>query len=231
MMQHILSIGVAATLLAGYSALAVAGTTATSESASIGLTSTRDRGAVSVMTDPVLVNGRLVMKVAAHNSTKQPLQLRADDVHVFTAAGKPVGILSLDQLIAEVKGTGKSGSRSMDSAHQASNYSRPTTSTNRSGELDVTGITGASDAVGRAVSERSSANSQGAVDDPAIQSQVDAFKAAILQTVTIAPSSAEGGQIVTEKIKFSRKEERALRVVIDFNGEQHEFNFVAPPAK
>jgi hypothetical protein len=231
MKQHIWTIGVAATLVAGYTVFAAAGTVATSESASIGLTSTRDKSVVSVMTDPVLANGRLVLKVAAHNRTDQPQQLRVDDVHVFTATGQPVGILSLDQLIAEARGTGKPGSGSMDSAHQASNYSRPTTSTNRSGELDVTGITGASDAIGRSVAERSSANSHAAADDAATRGQVDALKAGILQTLTIAPSSAAGGQVVTEKIKFSRKDERALRVVVDFNGEQHEFNFAAPPAK
>ena len=211
----------------GYAALSVAvAATATSESASIGLTSTRDKGAVSIMTDPVLSNGRLVLKVAAHNQSDQPQQLHADDVHVFTAAGKPVGILSLDQLIAEVKGTGSTGPGSTDS-HQASSYSRPTTSTNRTGELDVTGITGASGTVSQSVPERRRAP----VDDAATQAQVDALKAGILQTQTIAPSSASGGQIVTEKIKFARKDEHALRVVVDFNGEQHEFNFAAPPAK
>lgn len=233
MMKYILPTGVAAALVAGYmTAPAALSATATSQSASIGLTSTRDKGVVSVMTDPTLVNGRLVLKVAAHNPTDQPLQLSVDNVHVFTAAGKPVGILSLDQLIAEVRGTAdKSASRSTDSGHQASNYSRPTTSTSRTGELDVSGVTGASDAVGHAVPERSRAERGAAADDPATQQQVDALKAAILQTLSIPPSSAAGAQIVTEKIKFTRKEEHALSVIVDFNGEQHEFDFEAPSAE
>ena len=41
-----------------------------------------------------------------------------------------------------------------------------------------------------------------------------ALSAAILQPVSVAPASAAGGQIVTQKIKFGRKEERSLRVVV-----------------
>jgi len=229
MMKHILCIGAMATLVAGCpAAWAEAGSTASSASASLGLTSTHDKGVVSVMTDPVLVNGRLVLKVAAHNPTAQPLQLQAQDVHVFTATGKPVAVLSLDQLIAEVRGT---ASPSTEFEHQASNYSRPSTSTSRTGELDVTGITGASDTLGRSIPERSRPEPGAVMADPAREKQVEALKAGILQTVSIAPSNAAGGQLVTEKIKFARKDGRALRVVVDFNGEQHEFNFEAPPAK
>ncbi len=71
----------------------------------------------------------------------------------------------------------------------------------------------------------------GAQDDPKIQQQIAALNAAILHPLTIAPATAAGGQIVTEKIKFGRKEERTLRVSIEYNGESHEFNFPAPPAK
>jgi hypothetical protein len=200
---------------------------ATSQTASIGLTSTLDKGIVSIMTDPVLTDGRLILKVVAHNPTSEPLHLSGSDVHVFTAAGKAVSILSLDDLIAEVKGPGSESTV----VHESSNYSRPQTSTTRTGELDVTGITGGSDVVGRAVAERSSSGANAPANDPAVQQQVDALRAGILQTVTVEPGKATGGQLVTGKIKFARKEEKVLRVVVEFNGEQHEFNFEAPPAK
>jgi hypothetical protein len=32
-------------------------------------------------------------------------------------------------------------------------------------------------------------------------------------------------------VKFARKEGHDLRLVVDFNGEQHEFAFAAPPAR
>jgi hypothetical protein len=211
-------------LLSGAAVTSAIAATATSQTASVGLTSTLNKGIVSIMTDPTLAGGRLIIKVVAHNPTAEPKILSAADVHVFTAAGKPVPVLGLDQLIAEVSGA--TDSRSRD--HQSSNYSRPQASTSATGELDVTGITGASDAVGRTVSTQSSGHA--AADDPAVQQQIDGLKAGILQSVTIAPGTAAGGQLVTDKIKFPRKEEKALRVVVDFNGEQHEFNFEAPPA-
>jgi hypothetical protein len=33
---------------------------------------------------------------------------------------------------------------------------------------------------------------------------------------------------VTEKLRFGRKDERALRVRVNFAGEEHEFTFVPP---
>lgn len=201
--------------------------TATSQTASIGLKSTLDKGVVSIMTDPVLADGRLVLRVVALNPTAQPQQLSASGVQVFTAAGKPVPLLTLDELIAEAQGS----TQSPTAEHQSSNYSRPQVATSGTGEPDVTGITGASNAAGRTLSESQTVRRKASNDDPAVQQQVEALKAGILQTATIEPGKATGGQVVTQKIKFSRKEEKALRVVVDFNGEQHEFSFEAPPAK
>jgi len=64
--------------------------------------------------------------------------------------------------------------------------------------------------------------------DPAVEQQVAALQAAILHPITIPAGSAAGGQIVTEKLKFKRKDDRTLRVVVAFNGEQHEFSVPAP---
>lgn len=200
---------------------------ATSQTASIGLTSTMDKGIVSIMTDPVLADDRLVLKVVAHNPTSEPLTLRASDVHVFTAAGKEIGIQSLDSLIAQIAGSSRGSGHA-----QAGNYSRAPTMTTRTGEMDVTGIAGSTDAIGNAVSEQSARRSGADVsDDPVVQQQIDGLKAGILQTVTVEPGKATGGQLVTEKIKFSRKEAKALHVTVEFNGETHQFDFEAPPAK
>jgi hypothetical protein len=201
---------------------------ATSQTASLGLTSTKSAGTVSVQTDPVLSNGRLVMKVAAHNSSDKPAELASTAVQVFIGADKPVAVLTLDQLIAEARG-GPSAERSMNSAHQSSNYSRPTTTTTASGEMDVSGITGGNDAVGRAMSERSSVPT--AKKDPATEAYVEALRAGILQATQVAPGKASGAQVVTEKLKFPRKDPRVMRVAVAFNGESHEFVFEAPPAK
>jgi hypothetical protein len=70
-----------------------------------------------------------------------------------------------------------------------------------------------------------------AKDDPKLQAQIASLNAAVLHDLTIAPAAAAGGQIVTEKLKFARKEAHDLRLVVNFNGEQHEFDFAAPPSR
>jgi hypothetical protein len=202
---------------------------ATAQTASLGMTSTRASGVVSIQTDPVLSNGRLVMKVAAHNSTSNPSELSLASVQVRLGSEKPIALLTVDQLITEARG-GPSAEQSLSAAHQASDYSRPTTTTSQSGELDVSGITGASNAIGRGVPERPSGKSK-LKSDPATEAQVEALKAGILQTLAVPAGKAVGAQVVTEKIKFPRKDPRVLHVTVTFNGDTHEFEFEAPPAK
>jgi hypothetical protein len=207
------------------------GAPATAQSASSGLTSTRTSGVVSIQADPVLSSGRLVLKVAAHNPTDKAAELSSSAVNIFIA-DKPVALLTVDQLIDEARG-GPPAERSANSAHQSSNYSRPTTSTSRSGELDVNGVTGASGRVG-SVPERSSSRSgsrSAPTSDPVVEARVEALKAGILQTLAIPPGKAAGAQVVTEKLKFSRRDPRVVRAIVVFNGESHEFEFEAPPAK
>lgn len=214
-------------LLAGSPTTAVVAQVATAQTAFIGLKSDKQKGTVSIQADPTLSDGRLVLKVVAFNPSTRPAALAAENIQVQTAAGKDVPILSLERLIAEV--TGDDPARD-ERTHQSSNYSRPQTTTARSGELDVSGITGASDAIGRSVSG-TSRNRSRKTDDPQVQQQVEALRAGVLQSTSIAPNQAGGGQVVTDKIKFGRKEEKSLRVTVSFNGEQHTFAFEAPPAK
>jgi hypothetical protein len=75
---------------------------------------------------------------------------------------------------------------------------------------------------------RATSSGRGA-EDPAIQQQIADLKAALLQPLSIAPKAAAGGQVVTQKLKLKRQDDRTLRVVVDFNGERHELSFTAPP--
>ena len=212
---------IAATLLLGSACAAYA------QTVSLGLKSDKDKGTLSIQVDPTLSDGRLVLKVVAFNPSSRPAVLAAENVRVQTAAGKNVPILSVDRLIAEV--TGDDPSRD-ERNHQTSDYSRPQITTNRYGEPDVSAVTGASDAIGRTVSGSSRTRGKKA-DDPKVRQQVEALRAGILQSMSIAPNQAGGGQIVTDKLKFGRKDEKSLRVSVSFNGERHEFAFEAPPAK
>jgi hypothetical protein len=216
-------------LLAGHAIVpdARAGDAVTTE----GLTSTKPHGVVKLVSDPTLSDGRLVLKVVAFNRTSQPASFGPEGITVFTAAGQPVAVMTLEQLVQETKGTSDKGGNTF---HDPSSYSGPTMTHDSAGRPNVGNYTGAAgNNTGPLMSSRTSMDERGrgAKDDPQLQQRIDALNAAILHAQSIAPASAVGGQIVTEKIKFARKEEHALRVVVDFNGEQHQFDFAAPPSR
>ena len=203
--------------------------------APVNLSSTKDRGVVSIVTEATLSDGRLVMKVVAFNRRHEPAAFSDTNVKVSTAAGKPVALFSLGDLIADARrAAGVPSGTATD--HDPSFYSHPGIATNGvggAGEPDVAGYTGANNPTSGVVSSHTHATS-GAYDAQSaakLQESVANLNAAILQPMTIAPATAAGGQVVTQKLRFSRKESHALRVVVEFNGEEHEFSFDAPPAE
>jgi len=237
-MKQIGSIGFGAVLAAAYAIAppAVAGVES-SKAAVAGLTSRQPAGVVSIMSDPALAEGRLVLKVVAFNSTSAPVAFGPGDINVSTMSGTSVGLIPLEQLIAEAQSAvGPQGEdRQVAMGHDPNNYGYrhlPHDGVGGSGALDVAGYSGAATPTSGVISPHTHATPSGGTggDDAALQVQIANLNAAILQPMSIAPASAAGGQIVTEKLKFSREDHRALRVQVRFNGEQHEFTFTAPPA-
>jgi hypothetical protein len=193
-----------------------------------GLSSTKVHGVVKVMADPTLAEGRLVLKVVAFNRAAAAASFAPENVKVFTAAGQSIPLMTLEQLVKETReAAGASGTNRAPSV-DTFGTSGPGINHDLSGRPDVGNYTGGSNAMGTSVSTHGPRAKPVKEDDPKLQQQVAALTAAILQPVSVAPASAAGGQIVTQKIKFGRKEERSLRVVVSFNGEQHEFSFAAP---
>jgi hypothetical protein len=204
-------LSVAAVLLAGMVITAVAATEA--------LTSTKDQGVVSVQADPSLSDGRLILKVVAFNRTRNIASFGAEDIEIYTAAGKRVALLSLEQLVAEARGEGPA-ERNTGVEHNPTDYSGPTMSHNSAGEPDVGTYTGSQTPAGGVISPhtRSAASARKAKEDPAVEQYVATLQAAILRAQTVASGASAGGQVVTEKLKFRRKDDRTLRVVVTFNG-------------
>jgi hypothetical protein len=181
------------------------------------------------------VEGRLVLKVVAFNAARAPATFGPENVKVSTVSGTNVGLIPLEQLIAEARSAaGQPGDdRQIAMGHDPNNYGYrrlPHDGVGGSGALDVAGYSGAGTPTSGVVSPHTHATPAGGAggDDAALQVQIANLNAAILQAMNIAPGSAAGGQIVTEKLKFSRDDHRALRVQVSFNGEQHEFTFKAP---
>jgi hypothetical protein len=223
--------GFAMVLLAGHAIVpdALAGDAVATE----GLTSTKAHGVVKLVSDPTLSDGRLVLKVVAFNRTSLPSSFGPENITVFTAAGQPVAVMTLEQLVQETKAASGHSDKGGNTFHDPSSYSGPTMTHDSAGRLNVGNYTGAAgNNTGPLMSSRTNMDERAkGKDDPHLQQRIDALNAAILHAQSIAAASAAGGQIVTEKIKFGRKDEHALRVVVDFNGEQHEFNFAAPPSR
>ena len=188
-----------------------------------GLTSTKEHGVVKVQSDPTLSEGRLVLKVVAFNRTTTSSSFGPDNVKVSTAAGQAVPLMTLEQLVQETRASAPGGSTvdpfgtsGLRMQHDAA------------GRPDVGNFTGGNGSMAGSMSSRSRRPDATKGDDPKMQEQIAALSAAILQPSPLAPSAAVGGQVVTQKIKFGRKEERALRVTVELNGEQHVFGFAAP---
>jgi len=192
-----------------------------------GLSSTKEHGVVKVQSDPTLAEGRLVLKVVAFNRTTTVSSFGPDDVKVFTAAGQPVPLMTLEQLVQEARGPSGGSRTTVDTF----GTSGPTITHDAAGRPDVGNFTGGSNSMGTSVATRDRRPEPSKPDDPKVQQQIAALSAAILQPSPVAPSAAVGGQVVTQKIKFGRKDERALRVVVEFSGEQHVFEFAAPGEK
>lgn len=188
------------------------------------VTSTQERGVVTAQPDAALVDGRLAMKVVAFNRTAAPASFGPENVEVYTAAGKRVELVSLEQLVKEVTANASGRGRS---EHDPASYSGADISRNSAGEPDVGNYTGSRAPMSGVVSPQTHAAS-GAGSSPAVQQQIADLKAALLQPLSVAPKSAAGGQVVTQELKFKRKDDRTLRVVVDFNGERHELSFAAP---
>jgi hypothetical protein len=200
---------------------------ASTEKAVEGLSSNKNRGSVSIYAEPALDKGRLVFRVTGINRTDQPVSLTDGDVKVFTAAGRQVGLIKLDQLIAEARGAtsrrpfdhddddgrleDRMGTRDRDQRDPLDRA--PTDSSTR-------GVTTDQWPNGSSVSVHA--------ESPGYQAKADALKEVILQAKIVQPSKADGGKLVTEKLRFGRKDEHALRVQVNFAGEQHEFNFIPP---
>jgi hypothetical protein len=223
-MTRTFSIGFTAFLLA-CQAIATTGLAAAATVAE-GLTSTKDHGVVSVMSDPTLSDGRLVLKVVAMNRTQTPASFGPQDVKLSTAAGTPVKLMSLDQLVQEARAATGGGTDTM--THGPTVHAGPMMGHDSYGRPDVSGYTGGNDRMtGMDVTQTRIAG-KAVKDDPKVQERIANLNAAILHDLTIAPAAVAGGQVVTEKLKFARKEAHDLRLVVGFNGEQHEFEFAAP---
>jgi hypothetical protein len=182
---------------------------------------------VSVAVEPQLNDGRLVIKVAAKNGSSAPVAFGPGSVSISTVAGQPVALSSLSKLINDVRTAAgmASAAPAGEAPTQGAYAMRPQSGAqDGSGRMDVTGYTGGS-AIAPSETVRWSKHS---IDPKTAEAQIAGLKQAILQDQTVAPGQIAVGQIVSEKLRFKRGEDRTLHLVVHIAGDSHPFTIAAP---
>ena len=187
---------------------------------------------VSVAVEPQLNDGRLVIKVAAKNGTAAPVPFGPGSVSISTAAGQPIALSSLQTLINDVRtAAGMTAVREPAAVPSAGVYATPQTQVDSGGHMDVSNYTGGS-AVGSEEMIRQSnprsERSKPSIDRKTADAQIAGLKQAILQDQTVAPGQIAVGQVVSEKLKFKKGEDRTVHVRVRIAGDEHGFTIAAP---
>ena len=223
-MNKMLSVAIAACWALG----AVTPAGAADQTAGAAMSLTKPSGEVSIVPEPRLMNGELILKVVALNQAQRPATFGPEDIEITTADGKAVPIKSLDALIAQAKAQAQSQSGPAGSGSYNSSYTEGATTTyNKSGQPDVHNFTGSSAPIGGQINPEAPTDST-RVSIAALARQIASLRAGILQDVTIGPGEVKGGEVVTERIKFHWREKHTLHVAVRFNGEQYDFDLPAP---
>jgi hypothetical protein len=187
---------------------------------------------VSIAVEPQLNDGRLVMKIAAMNGTAAPVSFGPGAISVSTATEQPIALSSLQNLINDVRVAAGMKLEAVQSGTPTSGaYAAPQMQVDSTGHADVSNYTGGS-AIGSdeiiRQSNRPSRGSKPSIDRKTADAQIAGLKQAILQDQTIAPGQIAVGQVVSQKLKFAKGEDRTIHVKVRIAGDEHGFTIAAP---
>jgi hypothetical protein len=187
---------------------------------------------VSVLVDPQLNDGRLVVKIAAQNKSGAAVPFGPASISVAKPNGEQIALLPLGRLIEDVRvAAGMSAPGGTQQAPTAGAYAAPNISSSAAGRPDVSNYTGGSGIAGDEIIRRS--NQQRARTKPSIskeqaEAQIATLRQAILQDSTLQPGQVAAGQIVSDKLSFKKGEDRTLHLRIRIAGDEHGFTIAAP---
>ncbi|HSI16313.1 MAG TPA: hypothetical protein VK980_00985 [Sphingomonas sp.] len=189
--------------------------------ATAGLMSRQALGEVHIVADPALSDGRLVLRIVVLNRGKAPAPFGPEDVSIAIADGTPISLLSRAALLAEQGG----GGRSAGTAETAQAHAAAALPVNGAGQTDVSGFSGGMGTTVAGVPQGTIDQSQRRVD-PKAAAAVAALDAVLLKPMTLKPGAADGGQVVTTKLK--RGKAASVVVTVMFAGEAHRFDVAVP---
>lgn len=191
--------------------------------------SKQPHSSVSVLVDPQLNDGRLVVKIAAKNLTASSVPFGPAGVSIARPSGEAIALYPLQSLINDVRlAAGMSVEGPTATAPTQGAYASPQMSV-RDGRVDPTGFTGGS-VVGRDeyIRRNQTRRRKATISQADAQAQIAALNQAILQDSVLAPGQIVVGQVVSEKLKFKKGEERTLHLRIRIAGDEHAFTIAAP---
>jgi hypothetical protein len=187
------------------------------------------QSSVSMLVEPQLKDGRLVVKVAAKNLGSASVAFGPSSIGIAKPDGQAIAIYPLSSLVNDVRlAAGLPAASTPQTAPTAGAYASPQQTT-RDGRMDVTGFTGGSTIGGdEYVRQNSSNKSKPAITTVEAEAQIAALKQAILQDSTLGVGQVAAGQVVTEQLKFGKKEDRTLHLRVRVGSEVHGFTIEAP---
>ncbi|WP_333586100.1 hypothetical protein [Phenylobacterium sp.] len=199
-----------------------------------------EKAVVRVAPTATVFDARMTLGVVAYNLSEEGVNLGVENVRVFTAAGAPVRVYSYEQLEKEAKNAAawQTFAVALSAASQAYSASQPTT-VNTYGSVYGSGgyasYSGHTTVYNPANAALANAAAQAQADRRIsnIRADLDATLAGLgsvmLRTTTVPPGQIFGGNVVAERPVFAKDEAPRLKVVVDFAGEEHEFEFGVGP--
>lgn len=198
--------------------------------------SRKANGAVRVSPTSTAFEGRMSLGVVAFNDGKTSANLGTESVRVFTAAGAPVQVFTYEALVKQAKTAAawQAFAVALSGAANAYAASQPTTVNSYGSVYGSRGVANysstatvynpANAALANSINQAQTSRSMGQIG-ATLDATLSNLGSSILRTTTIEPGNAFGGNVIIDKPKFAKGEEHALRVVVNFDGEEHEFRF------
>jgi hypothetical protein len=186
---------------------------------------------VSVVVDPQLNDGRLVIKIAAKNGTTAAIPFGPSSILITKPTGEAIAFNSLQQLVDDVRMAAGMAEAAPGQAPTPGAYAAAQTQVDNAGHPDVSGYTGGSGIATNEIVRRTNRalpKSKPSIDRATAEAQIAALKQAILQDSTIRPGQITVGQLVSEKLTFKKGEDRTLHLRVRIAGDEHSFTVAAP---
>ena len=221
-MKSTLLLAAAALVLAAPAQAAAQSTGAVAESS-------QPHSVVSVLVEPRLSDGRLVLKVAAKNLSAAAVPFGPSKVSIARPDGAAIPLYPLQSLINDVRvAAGMEYQEAPGGRGTESGYAAPQLNV-RDGRVDPTGYTGGARIGQEELLRRLPRRS----DKPTIkkeeaESQIAALDQAILKDTTVAPGQIVAGQLVSQTLDFPKDSDRTLHVRVRIAGDEHSFTIAAP---